>query len=591
MSNNYFNNKTFDNSTGITSTNVTVSTINNISVSKVAFYDISNNNNSFTSYYLNATAINNNLCSNLLFKNNIQLYNVTTPNIVCYDTISGLYYTTIIPSGSGTVSAAYSVVNVTWLTGGGNQTLPDPGVSNVIFKMNVNTNYNLFPISLQNYSIIINNIGAAAFALYYPSGYPNPGTGYTGVASNTIQQYNYINGVWSAYTILSSLPSISNVPLLTVNNVFTGTNTITLDTSSRVAISAGTATNSVAIGVNAGKTSQAANTIILNASGVETNGISAQTNSFYVNPIRLNAVTPPNFLSYDATNKEVYYTTTMPTVTVANVTVNTVIQIGTGATTGAYGTAIGGSANAAGQLSIALGSNSASAGTASIGIGYLAGQTGLGINSVAIGQQAGQLNLPANCICLNASGAAVNGVASQVSSFYVAPIRANNINPVNLLCYDITTKEITSTNTLFAYAYYYNSANQAIPTSTETIVIFPFSSRTFGTLGITYSAGVFTNTSGGTILISVSAQYVYSNTNSIGNRNNYLSHSVLGYLSSDNTTASYYTGAPVANLSCTFTMLTNETFRFLTNQDSGVSLNIAVNGSTIQTFCSITRLS
>jgi len=63
---------------------------------------------------------------------------------------------------------------------------------------------------------------------------------------------------------------------------------------------------SIAIGKLAGQTSQPANTIILNAVNAPLNGVSAQTNSFYVNPIRTDA-TPSNVLFYNTTTKEVTY--------------------------------------------------------------------------------------------------------------------------------------------------------------------------------------------------------------------------------------------------------------------------------------------
>jgi len=64
-------------------------------------------------------------------------------------------------------------------------------------------------------------------------------------------------------------------------------------------------TNAIAIGPLAGQTSQPANTIILNASGSAVNGVAAQTNSFYVDPIRTTANGTP--LMYNSTTKEVTY--------------------------------------------------------------------------------------------------------------------------------------------------------------------------------------------------------------------------------------------------------------------------------------------
>ena len=64
--------------------------------------------------------------------------------------------------------------------------------------------------------------------------------------------------------------------------------------------------SAVAIGQGAGATNQAANTIILNATGSAVNGVAAQTNSFYVAPIR-NAISSSGLLQYNAATKEVTY--------------------------------------------------------------------------------------------------------------------------------------------------------------------------------------------------------------------------------------------------------------------------------------------
>ena len=83
-------------------------------------------------------------------------------------------------------------------------------------------------------------------------------------------------------------------------------------------------------------------------------------------------------------------------------------------------------------------------GTQGIAIGGYAGYSNQGINSIAIGAFSGSNNQPANTIILNASGTPLNGVASQISAFYVNPVRNDTITPTlcNLL-YDITTSEIT----------------------------------------------------------------------------------------------------------------------------------------------------
>jgi len=74
--------------------------------------------------------------------------------------------------------------------------------------------------------------------------------------------------------------------------------------------------NSIAIGYNAGRgaaSQQAANTIILNATASEFNGVALQTNSFYVNPIR-NTTGADGVVQYNATTKEVTYSSALGTV-------------------------------------------------------------------------------------------------------------------------------------------------------------------------------------------------------------------------------------------------------------------------------------
>ena len=85
-------------------------------------------------------------------------------------------------------------------------------------------------------------------------------------------------------------------------------------------------------------------------------------------------------------------------------------------------------------------------GTWSVAIGSYAGAFSQGEDAIAIGRFAGQTDQPDNTIILNASGSAVDGVAAQTNSFYVAPIRTTaNGTP---LMYNSTTKEITYSNVL-----------------------------------------------------------------------------------------------------------------------------------------------
>ena len=134
-------------------------------------------------------------------------------------------------------------------------------------------------------------------------------------------------------------------------------------------------------------------------------------------------------------------------------TEETKIALGSGAGSiaqGAQAVAIGSDAGNGlqGNTAVAVGSSAGrvSQGIDAVALGFGAGETSQGLQAVAIGAYAGQTSQPANTIILNASGSAVNGVALQTNSFYVAPIRTTaNGTP---LMYNSTTKEITYSTVL-----------------------------------------------------------------------------------------------------------------------------------------------
>lgn len=97
-----------------------------------------------------------------------------------------------------------------------------------------------------------------------------------------------------------------------------------------------------------------------------------------------------------------------------------------------------------GNAAVAIGNlaGRTSQGSAAVAIGISSGYTSQGTNAVAIGCNAGVTNQPANTIILNATGVAINGVASQTDSFYVAPIRSTTATP-DVLYYNTSTKEVT----------------------------------------------------------------------------------------------------------------------------------------------------
>jgi hypothetical protein len=134
-------------------------------------------------------------------------------------------------------------------------------------------------------------------------------------------------------------------------------------------------------------------------------------------------------------------------------TEETKIALGSGAGSiaqGAQAVAIGSDAGNGlqGNTAVAVGSSAGrvSQGIDAVALGFGAGETSQGLQAVAIGAYAGQTSQAANTIILNASGSAVDGVAAQTNSFYVAPIRTTaNGTP---LMYNSTTKEITYSTVL-----------------------------------------------------------------------------------------------------------------------------------------------
>jgi len=176
-------------------------------------------------------------------------------------------------------------------------------------------------------------------------------------------------------------------------------------------------TSAVAIGTDAGETNQGDNAVAIGESAGET------TQGNYSVAVGQQAGTNTQGASAVAVGY-LAGTTSQGASAVA-------IGLNTGSTgQGTYSVAIGPGAGHNGQ------------GNNSVAIGLDTGLTSQGTNAVAIGKQAGETSQAANSIILNATGVAVNGVAGQTDSFYVAPIRSATAT-ANVLYYDTTTKEVT----------------------------------------------------------------------------------------------------------------------------------------------------
>jgi hypothetical protein len=109
----------------------------------------------------------------------------------------------------------------------------------------------------------------------------------------------------------------------------------------------------------------------------------------------------------------------------------------------ALGTGAGSIGNQAAN-SVAIGTNTGNnQSTEAIAIGLLAGATDQGFQSIAIGANAGVTSQANNTIILNATGAVLN--QTTPNTFTVKPVR--NANTANVMFYNTTSGEITSTET------------------------------------------------------------------------------------------------------------------------------------------------
>jgi hypothetical protein len=200
----------------------------------------------------------------------------------------------------------------------------------------------------------------------------------------------------------------------------------------------------IAIGYMAGGVTgvrQVDNSIILNASGV---GLNANVAGFVVDPVRNDVSNTTNAMYYNASTKEITYSTA-PT-SYGNANVAAYIPTYTGQLTSNNFTLtstvvkLGISSAAAGSNGIAIGNTATTPGPNSIAIGVNAGYSAGANQSVAIGMNAGTSGLVAHAIVLNATGSNLSG---NVAGFHVAPVRNDATNVAQSMYYNTTTKEVT----------------------------------------------------------------------------------------------------------------------------------------------------
>jgi hypothetical protein len=130
-------------------------------------------------------------------------------------------------------------------------------------------------------------------------------------------------------------------------------------------------------------------------------------------------------------------------------------------------------------IAIGLLSGQTSQGQGAVAIGNNAGAVGQGLNSVAIGSFAGQSSQANNSIILNASGGALN---ASNSGFFCSPI-GTSTGTKKFLEYNTTTKEITYNNILGTNSNAISSVD-FLTSSNASSVVSIFENTTSGLLNI-----------------------------------------------------------------------------------------------------------
>jgi hypothetical protein len=112
----------------------------------------------------------------------------------------------------------------------------------------------------------------------------------------------------------------------------------------------------------------------------------------------------------------------------------------------AVGNGAGGTSQGNSAVAIGVGAGQSTQGVEAIAIGNTAGSLTQGTSAIAIGKGAGRNFQGNNSIILNATGNILE--QTTANTFTVAPVRNDVANVAEILFYNITTKEITYSNTI-----------------------------------------------------------------------------------------------------------------------------------------------
>ena len=123
-------------------------------------------------------------------------------------------------------------------------------------------------------------------------------------------------------------------------------------------------------------------------------------------------------------------------------------NISQGVTNVAVGSLAGYDTQYAGAVAVGAAAGQITQGINSVAVGYIAGYSNLGNYSVAVGFRAGQTSQISNSIAINATGGALN---PAVSGFHVAPVRSVTTTQNPILSYNASSEVITGGSLTTSY--------------------------------------------------------------------------------------------------------------------------------------------
>jgi hypothetical protein len=210
-----------------------------------------------------------------------------------------------------------------------------------------------------------------------------------------------------------------------------------------------------------------------------------------------------------------------------------------------------------------------------------------GINLTANGST-NPINLNASILNISANSINFTGTAPNITSTYplnIAGYVSNTVLSSTLTSYQpvITTSTNVSCNNITVGGYAVlpciirqNQLAFSIPNNSTTLVTFSVLVNSIGNMGLSYSNGNFTNTSGVTISVNVSTRVGFT-AGGIGYRNVFISHSnsAYGRVGEMVITNQTTTQPCVLNVSANLILANNEYFQVYAYQTSGGALTLS----------------